>query len=242
MDVPLWQGVREGSAAVLPNKQYQNIAKTYFPGSLTPNSTVLSLCYNWDQFSPHQKTFDDALRMEFSMSTKTKRSVALLMGLALAIAPAVANAQRGPGGDGGHRDGGGPGGRDRGGPGGGGYHDRGGPGGGGRGPGGNGHRGPGGDGFRGAGPHRGMWRSGDRYNGGGVFVDSWRRYPGLYAPPPGYRWIDYGGSFLLAAITTGVISNVIMGNVNGPAVVAPTPYPTYGPAQVAPAPYPGPRY
>lgn len=188
-----------------------------FSGNLATKSEVLSLCYNGDQFSPHRETFDAGLRTEFFMSTKTKRSVALLMGLALTIAPTVASAQGGP-----------EGGRDGGGPGGGGHRDGGGPGGGG-----------GGGGFRGAGPHRGMWRSGDRYNGGGVFVDSWHRYPGLYAPPPGYRWIDYGGSFLLAAITTGIISNVIMGNVNGPAVVPPTPYPSYRPT---PAPYPAPGY
>ncbi|MDN6714331.1 MAG: RcnB family protein, partial [Acetobacter sp.] len=124
----------------------------------------------------------------------------------------------------------------------------GGPGGRGRGPGG-GH----GGGFRGGpgggpgwgagprgGPHGGSWRRGDRYDGGGIFVDNWRGYRGLYAPPPGYRWISYGGSFLLAAVATGIISNVIAGSVY-PATPYPvaTPYPAY-PVVPAPVPYPPP--
>ncbi|GBQ51686.1 hypothetical protein AA18895_2328 [Acetobacter ghanensis DSM 18895] len=86
-----------------------------------------------------------------------------------------------------------------------------------------------------------MWRSGDRYDGGGIFVDNWRGYRGLYAPPPGYRWINYGGSFLLAAIATGIISNVITGGAY-PATPYPvaTPYPAYGAYPVAPAPVPYP--
>ncbi|WP_264813086.1 RcnB family protein, partial [Acetobacter oeni] len=103
----------------------------------------------------------------------------------------------------------------------------------------------GGGNFRGGGgPHGGMWRAGDHYNGGGVFVDNWRGYRGLYAPPPGYRWIDYGGSFLLAAVTSGIISSVIASTAY-PATTgypAATPYGAYpaAPAQypVAPTPYP----
>ncbi|MBS0967093.1 RcnB family protein, partial [Acetobacter okinawensis] len=109
--------------------------------------------------------------------------------------------------------------------------------------------GGGGGGFRGGpggwrgggGPHGGMWRAGDRYDGGGIFVDNWRGYGGLYAPPPGYRWINYGGSFLLAAIATGVISNVIAGGAYAaaPYPVA-TPYPAYPAVPVVPAPVPYP--
>ena len=106
-----------------------------FSGNLATKSEVLSLCYNGDQFSPHRETFDAALRTEFFMSTKTKRSVALLMGLALTIAPTVASAQGGPEGG---RDGGGPGG-------GGGYRDGGCP------NGGAGHRDGGGSGGGGCG-------------------------------------------------------------------------------------------
>ncbi|MFH7812946.1 MULTISPECIES: RcnB family protein [Acetobacter] len=57
----------------------------------------------------------------------------------------------------------------------------------------------------------------------------------MYAPPPGYRWISYGGSFLLAAVATGIISNVIAGS----AYPVATPYPVY-PVAPAPVPYPPP--
>ncbi|MCI1244142.1 RcnB family protein [Acetobacter fabarum] len=165
------------------------------------------------------------------MIFKAKRSMALLMGLLVAAAPLAAYAQRGPGGPGGggHGGPGGPGGPGRGPGGGHGGGFRGGPGG-----------GPGwGAGPRG-GPHGGSWRRGDRYDGGGIFVDNWRGYRGLYAPPPGYRWISYGGSFLLAAVATGIISNVIAGSVY-PATPYPvaTPYPAY-PVVPAPVPYPPP--
>lgn len=155
------------------------------------------------------------------MFIRMSRTMAFIMGLIVTAAPVVANAQRGPGG-GGHGGGGG-------------FHRDGG---GGRG-------GPGGGRMNG-GPHGGMWRPGDRYDGGGVFVDNWRGYRGLYAPPRGYRWINYGGSFLLAAIATGIITNVIASNAAAtaayPAVA--TPYPAYGayPATVAPTPYPAPAY
>lgn len=172
------------------------------------------------------------------MIFKAKRSMALVMGLVLAAAPLAAHAQRGPGGPGGPGGGGGhgggPGGGSGGGPGrgsggGSGFH--------GGGPGGPGRGGPGG--WRGGGPrggpHGGMWRSGDRYDGGGIFVDNWRGYRGLYAPPPGYRWINYGGSFLLAAVATGIIANVIAGSAYSAA-----PYPAYGAYPVVPAPVPYP--
>ncbi|NHN85577.1 hypothetical protein GOB93_13130, partial [Acetobacter musti] len=96
----------------------------------------------------------------------------------------------------------------------------------------------------GGGPHGGMWRRGDRYNGGGVFVDNWRGYRGLYAPPPGYRWIDYGGSFLLAAIATGIISSVVAGSAYGSGAPVATPYPTYpgGAYPATAAPYPAQAY
>lgn len=64
------------------------------------------------------------------------------------------------------------------------------------------------------GPDR-SWHRGDRYDGGGYYVDNWRGYNGLYAPPNGYRWINYGGTFLLTAIATGVISNIIANQAYG---------------------------
>ncbi|GAN59371.1 hypothetical protein ACI01nite_17200 [Acetobacter cibinongensis] len=59
------------------------------------------------------------------------------------------------------------------------------------------------------------WHRGERYDGGGYYVDNWHGYNGLYAPPNGYRWINYGGTFLLTAIATGVISNIIANQAQG---------------------------
>ncbi|MFT9092060.1 MAG: RcnB family protein [Gluconacetobacter sp.] len=107
--------------------------------------------------------------------------------------------------------------RGRGGPGGGpgAYDGRGGPG-----------RGPG---YDRRGPQYGggrMWRRGDRYDGprSGMWqVQDWRRYRGLYAPPPGYYWVQYGNQFLLTALATGIISNVIA-NAYGAGPMGPGPY------------------
>ncbi|MFT8423380.1 MAG: RcnB family protein, partial [Gluconacetobacter sp.] len=99
------------------------------------------------------------------------------------------------------------------------------------------HRGRGGSG---GGPGRGpgydrrgpqygggrMWRRGDRYDGprSGMWqVQDWRRYRGLYAPPPGYYWVQYGNQFLLTALATGIISNVIA-NAYGAGPMGPAPY------------------
>lgn len=148
--------------------------------------------------------------------------------------PGVYDGRGGPGGQGDNRGRGGPGGgpgaydgrggpgdrgdhRGRGGPGGGpgAYDGRGGPG---RGPGYD-HRGPQYGGGR-------MWRRGDRYDGprSGMWqVQDWRRYRGLYAPPPGYYWVQYGNQFLLTALATGIISNVIA-NAYGAGPMGPAPY------------------
>ncbi|MBO1360663.1 RcnB family protein [Acetobacter sacchari] len=61
-----------------------------------------------------------------------------------------------------------------------------------------------------------MWRSGMRYYGGSPWVNDWRGYPGLYAPPYGYRWVHDGNSFLLTAVATGVISAVVAGALAHP--------------------------
>ncbi|MFT9441975.1 MAG: RcnB family protein [Acetobacter papayae] len=110
----------------------------------------------------------------------------------------------GPGGGGPGRHGGGPGGGGNWG-GGGGYR-HGGPGGG---PGGGRWGGPGG----GGGPGPMTWRRGDRYWGGSPWVNDWRTYPGLYAPPYGYRWVQAGNQFLLTAVATGVISAIVAGSM-----------------------------
>lgn len=40
------------------------------------------------------------------------------------------------------------------------------------------------------------------------YVD-WRSYPGLYAPPYGYQWVQVGNDFLLVALASGLIANLL---------------------------------
>ncbi|GAB2830070.1 RcnB family protein [Comamonas piscis] len=67
---------------------------------------------------------------------------------------------------------------------------------------------------RGAGPdHR--WVKGSRvpsqYRAHGYVVNDWRGHR-LSAPPRGYRWIQNGGDYLLVAIASGVIAQIVFGN------------------------------
>lgn len=43
----------------------------------------------------------------------------------------------------------------------------------------------------------------------GYYVD-YRAYPGLYAPPYGYQWMNVDGEFLLVALTSGLIANLLI--------------------------------
>nr|WP_220790408.1 RcnB family protein [Gluconacetobacter takamatsuzukensis] len=87
----------------------------------------------------------------------------------------------------------------------------------------------GGHGYDRGGPQNGggrIWRRGDRYDGprsGMWAVQDWRRYRGLYAPPPGYYWVQYGNQFLLTALATGIISSVIASSY-GAGPMGPGPY------------------
>jgi len=62
-------------------------------------------------------------------------------------------------------------------------------------------------------PHT-EWRRGGRvpqeYRGRNYVVQDWRAYR-LQQPPRGYQWVGVGGDFVLAAIATGVIANIIAG-------------------------------
>lgn len=49
-----------------------------------------------------------------------------------------------------------------------------------------------------------------QYFASNYYVNNWQAYPGLYAPPYGYQWVDTGGEFVLAAIATGLIANLLM--------------------------------
>ncbi|GAB2462216.1 MAG: RcnB family protein [Comamonas sp.] len=49
------------------------------------------------------------------------------------------------------------------------------------------------------------------YRGYTYVVNDWRGHR-LSAPPRGYQWIQYGGDYLLIAIGTGLIANIIFSN------------------------------
>lgn len=67
---------------------------------------------------------------------------------------------------------------------------------------------------RGAGPDR-LFRQGGRlppeYRGRQYVVDDWRGHH-LSAPPRGYHWVQNGGDYLLVAITTGIIMQLLLSN------------------------------
>jgi Ni/Co efflux regulator RcnB len=41
------------------------------------------------------------------------------------------------------------------------------------------------------------------------YVNNWNAYPGLYAPPYGYQWVQVGSDFALVALATGLIANLL---------------------------------
>jgi Ni/Co efflux regulator RcnB len=72
-------------------------------------------------------------------------------------------------------------------------------------------RGP--DFHRGAGPdHRWVrgYRVPPQYRGPQYVVQDWRGHR-LSAPPRGYHWVQYGGDYMLVAIASGVIAQLILG-------------------------------
>lgn len=84
-----------------------------------------------------------------------------------------------------------------------------------------------------------VWRKGERYTGprnNGWIVNNWRGRPGLWQPPRGYYWMQYGNQYLLTAVTTGLIAGVVGGMVASPQPVAPG----YQPVPPPPPPGPGP--
>ncbi|MDB5874364.1 MAG: hypothetical protein JWQ07_3806 [Ramlibacter sp.] len=43
------------------------------------------------------------------------------------------------------------------------------------------------------------------------YVNDWRSHRGLYAPPYGYQWVQSdGGDYLLVALATGLIANLLL--------------------------------
>ena len=67
---------------------------------------------------------------------------------------------------------------------------------------------------RGAGPDH-AFRRGARlpaeYRGRQYVVDDWRGHR-LSAPPRGYHWVQTGGDYVLIAIATGIIAQLLLGN------------------------------
>ncbi len=68
------------------------------------------------------------------------------------------------------------------------------------------------DGEYGAGPSRSYYR-GERlppqYNQRQYVVDDWRGH-GLHSPPRGYHWVQTGADYVLVAITTGLILELLL--------------------------------
>lgn len=51
----------------------------------------------------------------------------------------------------------------------------------------------------------------DYYRSRNYVIDDWHGY-GLHRPPRGYHWVQIGGEYVLAAIATGIVLQVLMGN------------------------------
>lgn len=68
--------------------------------------------------------------------------------------------------------------------------------------------------MRGAGPNH-DWHKGDRlpanYRDKHYEVADWRAHH-LSAPPAGYHWVNVNGDFVLAAVATGVIADMLLNN------------------------------
>lgn len=68
-------------------------------------------------------------------------------------------------------------------------------------------------GWRGAGPNHNFYRGGrlpPGYRSHYYVVDNWRGHH-LSAPPRGYHWVQTGPDYVLAAIATGVILQIVLG-------------------------------
>ncbi|GJI87129.1 hypothetical protein RugamoR1_02920 [Rugamonas sp. R1(2021)] len=67
---------------------------------------------------------------------------------------------------------------------------------------------------RGAGPRHDLRKGGrlpNEYRGHQYVVDDWRGHH-LNAPPRGYHWVQTGGDYVLVAIATGIIANLLLNN------------------------------
>ena len=68
------------------------------------------------------------------------------------------------------------------------------------------------EGDRGAGPESSFYRGGrlpDNYRSHRYVVEDWHGH-GLRAPPRGYHWVQTGGDYVLVAVATGVILDLML--------------------------------
>lgn len=49
-----------------------------------------------------------------------------------------------------------------------------------------------------------------QYRNRGYVVDDWRGHH-LHAPPRGYYWVQTGADYVLVAIATGIIAQILLG-------------------------------
>jgi Ni/Co efflux regulator RcnB len=49
----------------------------------------------------------------------------------------------------------------------------------------------------------------DRYRNNQYVVNNWREHR-LRPPPRGYHWVQTGGDYVLAAVATGIIADLIV--------------------------------
>jgi Ni/Co efflux regulator RcnB len=56
--------------------------------------------------------------------------------------------------------------------------------------------------------HRGGYLPAE-YRRNGYYVNNWNAHSGLYAPPYGHQWVQVGSDFLLVALATGLIANLL---------------------------------
>jgi Ni/Co efflux regulator RcnB len=69
-------------------------------------------------------------------------------------------------------------------------------------------------GERGAGPNHAFYKGGRlpaEYHNRHYVVDDWRGHH-LSAPPRGYHWVQTGGDYVLVAIATGIILQLLLNN------------------------------
>ena len=67
---------------------------------------------------------------------------------------------------------------------------------------------------RGAGPDHNFYKGGrlsPEYRNRQYVVDDWRGHH-LSAPPRGYHWVQTGGDYVLVAVATGIIAQILLGH------------------------------